>query len=793
MKTIRKFSYIKSTTIDEAVSALRVYGDKAWVMAGGTDLLGTMRFEILRDYPEVVINLKGIPELDYIKEEDGILKIGALTRLEDMATSPIIKRKYVALSEAAHKTASPHIREMGTIAGNICQVNRCWYFRKEDNRFDCMRKGGKLCYAIVGENRYHSIFGAARTGMTPCSAGCPDNIEIAAYMEKIREGDIASATEILLRNNPIPAITGRVCPHLCESQCNRSEYDLAVSIREVERVLGNYALDNFQKLYKVPTKQTKYRVAVIGSGPAGLSAAYYIRRCGHQVEIFDKMSVAGGMLTYGIPPYRLSKEIVNKQINILKGMGINFNLNTEIGKEEFKELTRKYNAVFIACGAWKERLAGIPGEEYLISGTDLLKRWNLGEMGVPGKKVAVIGAGNVAIDVARTLIRLGSEPTVIYRRTKAEIPALKDEIYKAEEEGIRFEFLNLPVEAHKKGNKVVIKCAKMKLGTPDESGRPKPVQIKGSETEIEFDAVIKAIGEEADRSFLPAGLINKSGELKVQEASNSLSKGIFIGGDFASGPLTVVAAIASGRKTADYIEQYLTGNKPQEQEGNNACCSPVLRFNSDCTKNTSRHDAPELDKAERIKYFNVEETGNLSNAEFEAEANRCFNCGCLAVNPSDIAPALVALNAKIVTSKRTLYAEDFWAANQVIDSTILDGDEIVTEIQIPEPLNGVKSSFIKFALRKSIDFPILNCAAAISSEDGVVKSARICLNSVYGTPYRAIKAEDAMKGKPINEANAEVAGMAAVSDAIALPYNKYKIQVAKALVKRTILACKGVY
>jgi xanthine dehydrogenase YagS FAD-binding subunit len=169
MKTIRKFKHINAKTIDDVVSTLHQYGNKARVLAGGTDLLGTMRFDILRDYPEAVINLKTIPGLDYIKEEDGILKIGALTRLEDIANNSTIRNKYAVLSEAASKTASPHIRAMGTIGGNLCQLNRCWYFRKEENRFDCLRKGGGMCNAIVGDNRFHSIFGITRIEHTPCT------------------------------------------------------------------------------------------------------------------------------------------------------------------------------------------------------------------------------------------------------------------------------------------------------------------------------------------------------------------------------------------------------------------------------------------------------------------------------------------------------------------------------------------------------------------------------------------------------------------------------------------------
>jgi hypothetical protein len=188
MKTLRKFKHINAKSIDDAVSVLRQYGDKAYIIAGGTDLIGTMRFDILPDYPEAVINLKTIPSLDYIKEENGVLKMGALTRLEDIAMNFTARDRYAVLSEAASKTASPHIREMGTLGGNICQLNRCWYFRKEENRFDCARKGGGICNAMIGDNRYHSIFGAMRISDTPCSSGCPAGVDIPSCLSKIREG-----------------------------------------------------------------------------------------------------------------------------------------------------------------------------------------------------------------------------------------------------------------------------------------------------------------------------------------------------------------------------------------------------------------------------------------------------------------------------------------------------------------------------------------------------------------------------------------------------------------------------
>jgi NADPH-dependent glutamate synthase beta subunit-like oxidoreductase len=784
---MRRFKYINASSVEEAASALKEYGKKAKIIAGGTDLLGEMKDDILPEYPEVLVNIKNVSNLDYIKEQNGKLRIGALTRLEDIATAGLVKEKYPLLAEAARRTASPHIREMGTIAGNICQNNRCWYYWVPDNRFYCLRKGGKACYAIIGDGRYHSIFGATRVNRTPCSTACPGHIEIPSYLSEIREGKKDRAAEILMECNPLPAITGRVCPHFCQTECNRGDYDETVSIRGVERFLGDYVLENRDNYYSSPKSEIKKKVAIIGSGPAGLSAAYYLRRSGYEVTIFERMKEAGGLLTYGIPPYRLPRDVVKKQVEALESMGIKFTLETEIRREKLDDLMSSFDAVFLACGAWKERLAGIPGETLLLSASEFLRNANTGVTSLPGKRVAVIGGGNVAIDAARSLLRLGSEPVVIYRRTEAEMPALRDEVEKAREEGIKIEFLTLPVEAEKKDGKIALKCSRMELGPLDESGRPRPVPVKGSEFITEYDAVMKAIGEEADTSILPQEFLDKAGHLKIDETTYSLGGNVFAGGDFVSGPATVIAAIAAGKAVSSSINSYLGGAK-EHPEGKYS--DAAEKFNPDYLKKTSRAAPPELSAAERIKNLHSEDVGGLEMSAIEEEANRCLNCGCIAVNSSDLAPALIALDAKIITSQRTIEAEKFFTAG-IDQTTVLAGNEIVLRIEIPRPAEATRHKFIKFALRKSIDFPVVNCAAAITIEDGLVKSARVCVNSVYNLPYRAAQAEEYITGRPINESNAEAAAEATFRDAFPVLNNRYKIQIARTLVKRAILACSS--
>jgi len=311
--------------------------------------------------------------------------------------------------------------------------------------------------------------------------------------------------------------------------------------------------------------------------------------------------------------------------------------------------------------------------------------------------------------------------------------------------------------------------------------------VEGSEFSAEFDAAVTAIGEEADTSIVPDEFLDETGRLKVDDSGHYLGKNLFAGGNFVTGPSTVVEAIAAGRQAADSIDRYLGGAGIQPEEDREA---PELtaRFNSLYLRKTDRINTPELPVAERIKSIDIEDTRGLDLSEVEEEANRCFNCGRVAVNSSDMAPALIALGAKIRTSRSVIEAEDFFAVDGN-KTTVLDDDEIVTEIEVPTPGAGTRSSFIKFAIRKSIDFPIVNCAAVIESGGGVVRKARICLNSVYNMPYRATGAEDYISGKKIDNSGAEAAAEAAMMDVCPLTDNKYKIQIAKTLVKRAILAC----
>ena len=781
---MRSFKHVNARTVDEACALLEDYKGKAILNAGGTELLSILKGEYLSDYPEAVINIKTLSGLDGIKEERGVLKIGALTKLSDITKSPLLKSRCKALVEAAHSVATPQIRNTATLGGNLCQEVRCWYYRypfQIGGRIECLRKGGKICNALTGDHRYHSIFGAAGVSVYPCSSNCPANIDIPSYLSQVRNGNLMEAARIILDFNPMPAITGRVCPIFCEPECYRSELDEPVGIRCIERTLGDTILERMTEVFTPPEREFRKSIAVIGSGPAGLSAAYYLRRSGHRVTVIERMSEPGGMLLYSIPPYRLPKEVVRKQIEALKGMGIGFEVGVDVGKDmSVAKLMSRFDAVFLACGAWKERPLGIRGERFTLSGLEFLNKVNTGLREIPGRRVAVIGGGNVALDVARTLRRLGAEPVVIYRRTQDEMPVFRDEVEKAKEEGIEIEFLTLPTEASKADGKVTLKCVRMKLGSPDASGRPKPIRIPGSDFTNTFDAVIKAIGEEPDTLLLPARFRQKG--LKATALAHHLSKNLFAGGDFMSGPSTVVQAVASGREGARLIEQSLKVGKASVKESRKE-----REFISSSFEAVSRVRIPELSVSERVKSIEGEDAPSLRLSEIEAEASRCFNCGCLAVSPSDIGIALIALDAKIVTTKRTVEAQDFFTASAT-GSTILDPDELVTEIQIPRPLDGVVQNYLKFTLRNPIDFAIVSVASAITIERGLCVDARIVLGAVAPAPVRATKAEEVIKGKPINQNVAAEAAEQAVADASPLSMNAYKVEIAKTLIKRAILS-----
>jgi len=781
---MKPFKHIDATTINGAIK-LKSKG-KTKLIAGGTDLLGTLKDNILPEYPETVINIKTIPNLNYIKEDGAGLKIGALTKLENIARSPVVREKYTILAESAEAVATPHIRAMGTLGGNLCQDVRCWYYRyphQIGGRIECYLKGGKECYALTRENQYHSIFGGMRFAHTSCQSACPGHVNIPTYLSHIREGNLLEAARVLLQNNPIPAITGRVCPHFCEQLCNRGDFDESLSVRNVERFVGDYILDSSDEVIEKPVKNTGKKVAIVGSGPAGLAAAYYLRLSGHRVTIFDRMEEAGGLLRYAIPTYRLPRDVVRRTIKMLENMGIEFKLKADIGKKiTLKNLKKQYDAVFIGTGAWDPISIGLEGETSAKFGLEFLANVQKGLKKAPGKKVLVIGGGNAAVDVAITSMRLGAEEvTMACLESREEMPALPWEIEQAEEENIKIMPSWGPHKILKSRGKVVgmelIRCASVF----DKSGGFAPICDETVKTTVDADVIVMAVGYATDLKFAE-GVVKTSRGLIVANAETQATnvRGIFAGGSVARGAATVIEAIADGKRAAAAMDAYL--KKAGKDTGNTAVS--LLRFNPEFYKRTKKLQASRIPVDQRT--INIEDTPGFGANQIEIEANRCFNCSCVSVNASDTGVALEALNAKVkivgVRGTRVIPVTEFFGS---FPNALEEGD-IVTEIQVPAPRDGARQAFVKFRLREAIDFALVSVASVITTEDGICKDARIVLGAIAPRPVRAIAAEKVLIGQSLDDTHAAAAAEAALLDALPLEKNTYKIPIAREMVQRAI-------
>jgi len=387
----------------------------------------------------------------------------------------------------------------------------------------------------------------------------------------------------------------------------------------------------------------KRKVAVIGSGPAGLSCAYHLALKGHSVTVFEALPVAGGMMRVGIPDYRLPKDVLDKEIKAIEGLGVEIRTNMKLGDNLKISDLEDYDAVFIAVGLQKSRKLNIPGEDAdgVIPGLDFLKRVNLGEEVEIGQKVAIIGGGNTAIDAARTCLRLGAEPIILYRRTRAEMPAIESEVEEAISEGVKMDFLTSPTSVLVENGRVSgLECIRMRLGEPDESGRPRPIPIEGSEFKIKVDTVITAIGQEADLSFLGSEermIEVERGRIFINEAGATTKPGFFAGGDVATPFGTVAEAIGSGKRAAIAIDKYLRG---EELSGFPPLDRPVRAFpkevdptvvsfddlNPAYFEEIERMKIPQIPSEERVRTFSEVNLG-FSEEEAIVEAERCFSCG----------------------------------------------------------------------------------------------------------------------------------------------------------------------
>lgn len=406
-----------------------------------------------------------------------------------------------------------------------------------------------------------------------CMDACPIGTNVPGYLKHISEGRFAEAYMLIRATNPFPSVCGRVCYAPCERVCNRGQLDEPLAIRDLKR----FAVDSFDLASLEPPQiqKTGRRTAVVGAGPAGLACAYDLAMEGHDVTVYEALPEPGGMLRYAIPEYRLLKEELKKEIDHIRKLGVDIRCGVEIGKEtSIEEIKGSHEAVFVATGAPKGLPLGVEGEalEGVMDGIRFLRGINDGEHASPGRQVAVIGGGNTAVDCARTAKRLGSESvTLVYRRTRDEMPAADEEVEALLHEGIGIEMLSAPVRFHGEGARVAkMECIRMELGEPDESGRRRPVPKAGSEFTMSVDCVICALGQATQTSFLEAlGLaMGKGGTITIDPATGATNlKGVFAGGDVVTGPAYVVDAIAAGKKAARSISAHLRDEEPKAQAG----------------------------------------------------------------------------------------------------------------------------------------------------------------------------------------------------------------------------------
>jgi NADPH-dependent glutamate synthase beta subunit-like oxidoreductase len=486
----------------------------------------------------------------------------------------------------------------------------------------------KYAQAIPG------AFAIQKADKAPCRLACPARINVQGYVQMVGQKKYKEALKIIMNELPLPGVLGRICPHPCEEACRRCEVDFPVAIRALKRLAADRFDPRDIEIDCLPDRDEK--VAIIGSGPAGLSAAYHLAKKGIHSTIFEALPEPGGMLRVGIPAHRLPREILDQEIEVITNLGVEIKTNTAIGEqlriEDF--FGQGYQAVYIAIGAHKGIELGIPGEKSqgVCQGVDFLRETNLGRNTEVGKRVAIIGGGNVAIDVARSAVRMGAtDVQIIYRRSRAEMPAWEEEIQAAEDEGVTITYLAAPQEVisdddHVKG----LRCIRMKLAAADASGRRRPVPVQGSEFDIEIDQLFVAIGQRPDLSGInnTQGLnFTRWGTTEVDSVTYATGKkGVFAGGDVQTGPWIAIGAIAAGKEAAESIVRYFDHVDLSEGRDSVVPENPVYRPIPKDIEKASRPKIPEISLAERQGNFREVELG-FSEEQGVAEAHRCLNCG----------------------------------------------------------------------------------------------------------------------------------------------------------------------
>jgi len=495
---------------------------------------------------------------------------------------------------------------------------------------DTIGKLRRVCLDLLLSDHYGDC-------VAPCKLACPAGIDIQGFIALIAHGEYSDALKLIKETNPLPAVCGRVCPRFCEQKCRRNIVDEPLAINALKRFVADYDLKEGPYTPEVKPASGR-RVAVVGGGPAGLSAAFYLAKEGHAVTIYDANPQLGGMLRYGIPEYRLPKELLDKEIATITSMCAEVRCGASLGRDFTVDGLKKagFDAVFLALGAQASSKMDVEGEDLpcVLHGIGFLHDVVAGKKIEIGEKVAIVGGGNTAMDAARTALRLGAgEVTVVYRRSREEMPANHEEVEQAEEEGIRFHFLAAPVKITANGGGAAMECIKMALGEPDASGRRRPVPLEGSEFTMPVDTVIAAIGQTIEASGLDGGVqLDRRGRVRVKpEIMETDVKGVFAGGDCETGPDTVVRAVAAGRKAAVAIDMFLTSGAAVPQVKPYNCSKGELdeldpaEFADE--KRIPRNAIPALPPEKRKDNFLEIEKG-FDEATAKAEAMRCLSCGC---------------------------------------------------------------------------------------------------------------------------------------------------------------------
>ncbi len=479
----------------------------------------------------------------------------------------------------------------------------------------------------------------------PCIEACPMRQEAAGYVALIGKKKFKEAAKLIRQRNPLASVCGRVCYHPCETECNRGLVEQPVAIQHLKRFALDWARDHKVKIPPPAVAERRpEKVAIVGSGPAGLVAAHDLALKGYQVTVFEQWPQLGGMLALGIPEYRLPRPILDEELEYIRGLGVEFKTGVRLGRDLTLEQLRAagFKAVFLALGAHESVRLEVPGEDLdgVVSGIDFLRHVTLKTNGRLGRRVAVIGGGNTAVDAARTALRLGSKVSILYRRTRAEMPAMADEVDDAEAEGVDVRYLVAPVEVLGAGGKVTgLKCVKMRLGEPDASGRRRPIPVEGSEHVLEFDSVIAAVSQAPETAVLA-----EAGDLKLtrwhtvavdEETKQTAIAGVFAGGDVALGPSTVIASMGNGRRAAEAMDKYLRGQpltaftthlvRPRDTARENFRPHSYAPRYQD-TPHQPRVPMPKLAPADRAADFREVETGYTED-EAVREAQRCLHCG----------------------------------------------------------------------------------------------------------------------------------------------------------------------